>query len=149
MSSHQGVVHLKISFIENDKECVAHKYDVPDAKIAQRMDDVSKNMHHQHHHNHRDDNTANHKKPPSTTTTTQTDTLNGSSGVRNCSDGIVIKLDSCKPLSGDIKVEFYTKQMMRRKTLFTFWFNTFFESERMNDGKCWPNRNEPHIPYGQ
>lgn len=137
----QGIVHLKISFIENDQECVAHKYDVPDVKMAQRMDDVSKNNHHQHHHqnqhHHRDDGTNNKKPPPpSSITTTHMDMLNGSSGVRNCSDGIVIKLDNCKPLSGDIKVEFYTKPMMsRRKTLFTFWFNTFFESERVNDGE--------------
>lgn len=136
----QGIVHLKISFIENDEECVAYKYDVPDVKLAQRMDDVSKNNHHhQHHHpnhpnHHNRDDGTNHKK--SSPSTIHTDILNGSSGVRNCSDGIVIKLDNCKPLSGDIKVEFYTKQMMsRRKTLFTFWFNTFFESERVNDGE--------------
>lgn len=52
-------------------------------------------------------------------------------------DGIVITLDSCKTLSGDIKVEFYIKsRIQRNKTLFSFWFNTYFVSERENDGKC-------------
>lgn len=134
MSSHQGIVHLKISFIDNGEECVAYKYDVPDIKTAQRMDDGSKKM---------DDGV----KKSLTMTHTDISMSNGSNGggggggggvgVRNnSSDGIVIKLDSCKPLSGDIKVEFYTKQMMpRRKPLFSFWFNTFFESERENDGE--------------
>lgn len=135
----QGIVHLKISFIENDEECVVYKYDVPDMKMAQRMDDGSKHNHQHHNHHYNRDDGTNHKKPPPSstgTTTTHTDMLNGSSGMRNGSDGIVINLENCKPLSGDIKVEFYTKQMMsRRKTLFTFWFNTFFESERVNDGE--------------
>lgn len=121
-SSHQGIVHLKISSIDNDEECIAYKDDVPDIKTAQRMEDGSKKL---------DDGA---KK--ALTTATHADMLNGSSGVRNGSDGIVIKLASCKLLAGDIKVEFYTKPMMsRRKTLFSFWFNTFFESERVNDGK--------------
>lgn len=156
----QGIVHLKISFIENDEECVAFKYIVPDAKMAQRMDDGLKNnhQHHNHHHHHQRDDDTNHKKLLSssssttgtTITGTHTDMLNGSSGVRNCSDGIAIKLDNCKPLSGDIKVEFYTKQMMsRRKTLFTFWFNTFFESERVNDGELNDSKqlNEQNVAH--
>ncbi|KAJ8977396.1 hypothetical protein NQ317_013300 [Molorchus minor] len=37
-----------------------------------------------------------------------------------------IKLDYCLPLTGDIKIEFYNKSMMRKEKLFQFWFNTFF-----------------------
>ncbi|XP_050310970.1 phosphatidylinositol 3,4,5-trisphosphate 3-phosphatase and dual-specificity protein phosphatase PTEN-like isoform X2 [Anthonomus grandis grandis] len=40
-----------------------------------------------------------------------------------------IKLDRCFALSGDVKIEFYNKIMIRRKEkLFHFWFNTFFVS---------------------
>lgn len=94
LSSYQGAVHFKISYIDNAEECVAYKSEVPDMRRT-----------------HADGN--------------------GSSG----SDGIVINVDSCRSLSGDIKVEFYGKHMMRKKRLFSFWFNTFFESERGIDGK--------------
>nr|CAH7719331.1 unnamed protein product [Callosobruchus chinensis] len=40
-----------------------------------------------------------------------------------------IKLDYCLPLTGDIKIEFYNKSMMRKEKLFQFWFNTFFVME--------------------
>lgn len=146
MSSHQGIVHLKISFIDNGEECVAFKIDVPDIKTAQRMDDGSKKLDDsaKKAHNNSTNNSNNTTTTTNTTTNTtthhkhnnDTDVLNGSSGVRNNSDGIVINLDNCTALSGDIKVEIYTKQMMpRRKTLFSFWFNTFFESEREKDGE--------------
>lgn len=40
-----------------------------------------------------------------------------------------IKLDYCLALTGDIKIEFYNKSMMRKEKLFRFWFNTFFVNE--------------------
>lgn len=43
-----------------------------------------------------------------------------------------MKLDYCLPLTGDIKVEFYNKTMMRREKLFQFWFNTFFVCNMLN-----------------
>lgn len=47
----------------------------------------------------------------------------------NNSDGqIKIELNVCIPLTGDIKIEFYSKKM-RREKLFHFWFNTYFAVE--------------------
>ncbi|CAH1180300.1 unnamed protein product [Phaedon cochleariae] len=46
-----------------------------------------------------------------------------------------IKLDYCLPLTGDIKVEFYNKTMMRKEKLFQFWFNTFFVGDYLNGGE--------------
>ncbi|KAL1488630.1 hypothetical protein ABEB36_014431 [Hypothenemus hampei] len=45
-----------------------------------------------------------------------------------CADGnpFSIKLDTCFRLTGDVKIEFYNKVMMRKEKLFHFWFNTFF-----------------------
>ncbi|XP_059618412.1 phosphatidylinositol 3,4,5-trisphosphate 3-phosphatase and dual-specificity protein phosphatase PTEN isoform X1 [Phlebotomus argentipes] len=42
---------------------------------------------------------------------------------------IVIKLDRCIPLSGDIQVEFYNKGVIKKEKLFHFWFNTYFVNE--------------------
>uniref|UniRef100_A0A1L8DKY8 Phosphatidylinositol 3,4,5-trisphosphate 3-phosphatase and dual-specificity protein phosphatase PTEN n=1 Tax=Nyssomyia neivai TaxID=330878 RepID=A0A1L8DKY8_9DIPT len=42
---------------------------------------------------------------------------------------IVIKLDCCIPLSGDIQVEFYNKGVIKKEKLFHFWFNTYFVNE--------------------
>lgn len=46
----------------------------------------------------------------------------------NADGYLVIPLDRCIALVGDIKVEFYSKaKLMRKKsTLFRFWFNTYF-----------------------
>lgn len=42
-----------------------------------------------------------------------------------------VQLDSCSPLVGDVKVEFYYK-MLRKEKLFQFWFNTFFVCEKVH-----------------
>lgn len=52
----------------------------------------------------------------------------------NTDGGIVIKIDKCKALAGDIKIEFYGKHMMRKKKLFSFWFNTYFVNEKCDAG---------------
>ncbi|CAG9763109.1 unnamed protein product [Ceutorhynchus assimilis] len=41
-------------------------------------------------------------------------------------NGFTLKLDQCFRLTGDVKIEFYNKIMMRKEKLFHFWFNTFF-----------------------
>jgi hypothetical protein len=48
---------------------------------------------------------------------------------------IVIDLEVCIPLTGEVKVEFYCKNMMKKQKLFHFWFNTFVASE-MAEGEC-------------
>lgn len=48
------------------------------------------------------------------------------------SDGhLVIGLDRCIALAGDIKVDFYCKAKVTRKKniLFRFWFNTYFVNQ--------------------
>lgn len=64
----------------------------------------------------------------------KSNSMEGASGGGNSS--IVIKLDRCKTICGDIKIEFYSKNMMRnRKKLFSFWFNTYFVSEKSGAGE--------------
>lgn len=127
INSHQGSVHLKISYIDSEnEECVVYKQEVPDTKKSTNSTITAGATTNQptlataatHHHGF-----SNGKGG------------SGGGGVQNnTTDGIVITLD--KALSGDIKVEFYMKQRIpRRKTLFSFWFNTYFVSERENDGK--------------
>lgn len=55
----------------------------------------------------------------------------------NSEGQLVIGLDRCIALAGDIKVEFYCKAkvMRKRSTLFRFWFNTFFVNQ-LHAGKC-------------
>lgn len=129
ISSHQGSVHLKISCVDNDEECVVYKDEVPDTKKMTNANSTVASA--------ANASATATNQPASTTTATHTDGLsNGSSAtVRNNTDGIVITLD--RALSGDIKVEFYIKPRIsyRKKTLFSFWFNTYFESERETDGK--------------
>lgn len=98
LNSHQGTVHFKISYIFNDKECLACKDEVPDSKKSNNLDGTG-----------------------------------GMGG--NTNNGIVIKVDRCKALAGDIKIEFYSKNMVRnRKKLFSFWFNTYFVSDKGSTG---------------
>lgn len=127
ISSHQGSVHLKISYIDSEnEECVVYKQEVPDTKKSTNSTITAG---------------ATTNQPALATAATHhhgfSNGKGGSGGVgvqNNTTDGIVITLD--KALSGDIKVEFYMKQRIpRRKTLFSFWFNTYFVSERENDGK--------------
>lgn len=127
ISSHQGPLFLKITYIDHDEECIAYKDEVPGPATLSHL-------------------TTPHTATSNTTTATvnshthntnaaHNTISNGSNiGIRIESDSIVINLERSTTLSGDIKVEFYTKQTMtrRKKTLFGFWFNTFFESERGN-----------------
>lgn len=55
----------------------------------------------------------------------------------NSEGQLVIGLDRCIALAGDIKVEFYCKaKVMRKKSiLFRFWFNTYFV-DKLHAGKC-------------
>lgn len=55
----------------------------------------------------------------------------------NEAGNLVIRLDRCIALVGDIKVEFYNKpKVMRKKNiLLRFWFNTYFVNE-LRKGKC-------------
>lgn len=127
-------MHLKISYIgKDDEECVVYKHEVPDTKKSTNSNSNSTIA---------AGTGAVTNQPASATPVMHHHGLsNGRSGSgggggvhNNTTDGIVITLD--KPLSGDIKVEFYMKtRISRRKTLFSFWFNTFFESERETDGK--------------
>ncbi|XP_031629526.1 putative uncharacterized protein DDB_G0282499 [Contarinia nasturtii] len=150
INSHQGTVHLKISYVDNDEECVVYKNEVPDTKKMTNFNSIVAAA------------TTNQPASNINTATTATTTTaasvaaaaaashidglsNGSNGgVHNNTDGIVIILDSCKTLSGDIKVEFYMKpRISRKKPLFSFWFNTYFVSERENDA----DNNNPFIEY--
>lgn len=42
---------------------------------------------------------------------------------------MIIDLDFCLPLSGDIKMEFFQRSKLRKVLQFRFWFNTFFLNE--------------------
>ncbi len=42
---------------------------------------------------------------------------------------VVLSLEKGIPLCGDIKIEFFTKEMLGKESLCSFWFNPFFHSE--------------------
>lgn len=145
ISSHQGSVHLKISYVDNDEECVVYKDEVPDTRKLTNSHSIAATAAAAAAAASSATTTTNQPASTTNTASSHPDGLsNGSNGGvhSNTSDGIVITLDSCKALSGDIKVEFYMKpRIQRKKTLFSFWFNTYFVSERENDGKyesVWP-----------
>lgn len=128
LSSHQGTMHLKISFFDNDKkEVVAYKEEVPDIKKT-----------------HSDGNSSGSglaatggSSSNGSSSSGNSNSVGGTSGAltAGCDDGIVIKLDSNRTLAGDIKVEYYIKQhVMGKKKLFSFWFNTFFVCGKGNEG---------------
>lgn len=109
-------MHFKISYVFNDKECLACKDEVPDSKKSNSTDGAGGGV------------------------TSGGSGIGiggiGSGGVGSGTGGIVIKIDRCKALAGDIKIEFYGKNMMRnRKKLFSFWFNTYFVSEKSGTGE--------------
>lgn len=116
-------MHFKISYVFNDKECLACKDEVPDSKKSNSTDGAGGGV-------------------------TSGGGVGGGSGgigvggigggVGSGTGGIVIKVDRCKALAGDIKIEFYGKNMMRnRKKLFSFWFNTYFVSEKSGTGESY------------
>lgn len=123
ISSHQGPLFLKITYIDHDEECIAYKDEVPGPATLSHLPILqmaSSNSMTAAVNSHTHNANAAHN------------TISNGSIIRLESDNIVINLERSTTLSGDIKVEFYTKQTMtrRKKTLFSFWFNTFFESER-------------------
>lgn len=145
-SSHQGTVHLKISYIDSieKKETVAYKEEVPDNRKSTTTTAAT----------HSDGNSSsnsgigivgtsggssNNGSNISCSGTGNSNNVGGTSGslTTGCDDGIVIKLDSSKgTLAGDIKVEYSTRQhVIGKKKLFSFWFNTFFECGKGNEGK--------------
>lgn len=46
--------------------------------------------------------------------------------IKRGAPNLVIGLDCCTPLVGDVKIELYTKAKIRKEKLVQFWFNTFF-----------------------
>ncbi|KAK5641947.1 hypothetical protein RI129_010494 [Pyrocoelia pectoralis] len=72
--------------------------------------------------------------------------------VKKSSPSLVINLDCCMPITGDVKLEFYNKPKLGRKErIFQFWFNTFFVNQELpesnSNGFVHENGNsnvEPH-----
>ncbi|XP_022789182.1 phosphatidylinositol 3,4,5-trisphosphate 3-phosphatase and dual-specificity protein phosphatase PTEN-like isoform X2 [Stylophora pistillata] len=48
---------------------------------------------------------------------------------KKSSDGLLFELSQPIPICGDIKVEFFYKEMFKKERLLQFWFNTFFISQ--------------------
>lgn len=122
LSSHQGTVHLKISFIDNKKkEVEAYKGEVPDTKKTNLEANGSSG------------GGINGGRIGSFNVSSRGGGVAGLG--MSCDDGIVINLDSSRSVAGDIKVEYYAKQhVIGKKKLFSFWFNTYFVCEKGNDG---------------
>lgn len=56
---------------------------------------------------------------------------------------MILPIQRCIALTGDIKVEFFNKPKMKRKEkMFHFWFNTFFVREEVEDLESCINGNE-------
>ncbi|KAF5278194.1 hypothetical protein FQA39_LY18382 [Lamprigera yunnana] len=52
--------------------------------------------------------------------------------VKKNAPSVIINLDCCMPITGDIKLEFYSKPKLGRKErIFQFWFNTFFVNQEL------------------
>lgn len=118
-SSHQGTVHLKISFVHNKKkEAEIHKVEVPDTKKTNAE--------------------ANGSNGSGGGNGGNGGGGGGGGGMGHgmgCDDGVSINLNSGRSITGDIKVEYYAKQhVIGKKKLFSFWFNTYFVCEKRDDG---------------
>lgn len=107
-SSHQGTLHLRISYVHNKKkEPEVYKVEVPDTKKTNAEANGS----------------------------SVGGGVGGMGHCMGCDDGVVINVNSDRTITGDIKVEYYAKQhVIGKKKLFSFWFNTYFVCEKRDDG---------------
>lgn len=108
-SSHQGTLHLRISYVHNKKkEPEIYKVEVPDTKKTNAEANGSG---------------------------VGGGGVGGMGHCVGCDDGVVINVNPDRTITGDIKVEYYAKQhVIGKKKLFSFWFNTYFVCEKRDDG---------------